>query len=60
MGNMQAYCATWYAEHGEESTLTFYATDPLADLVGPGIARSYYGGLSLLFPADGARRIFAV
>ncbi len=44
------HCATWYAEHGEESTLTFYATDPLADLVGPGIARSYYGGLSLLFP----------
>ncbi len=43
-------CATWYAEHPEESTLTFYATDPLADLVGPGIARSYYGGLSLLFP----------
>jgi|WetSurMetagenome_2_1015567.scaffolds.fasta_scaffold00008_15 hypothetical protein len=44
------HCATWYAEHVEESTLTFYATDPLADLIGPGIARSYYGGLSLLFP----------
>lgn len=42
--------ATWYAEHGEESTLTFYATDPMSDLIGPGIARSYYGGLSLLFP----------
>jgi hypothetical protein len=44
------HCATWYAEHDEESTLTFYATDPLGDLVGPGIARSYYGGLTLLFP----------
>ena len=42
--------ATWYAEHDEESTLTFYATDPLTDMIGPGIARSQYGGLSLLFP----------
>ncbi|MBD3392195.1 MAG: hypothetical protein GF418_08990 [Chitinivibrionales bacterium] len=42
--------ATWYAEHGEESTLTFYATNPLDDMIGPGIARSEYGGLSLLFP----------
>src|SRR5208337_2268634 len=41
---------TWYAEHGEESTLTFYATDPFEDLIGPGIARCRYGGLSLLFP----------
>ncbi len=42
--------ATWYAEHTEESTLTFYATDPFADLIGPGVARCTYGGLSLLFP----------
>jgi hypothetical protein len=41
---------TWYAEHDEESTLTFYATDPFSDMIGPGIARSQYGGLSLLFP----------
>jgi hypothetical protein len=41
---------TWYAEHHNESTLTFYATDPFADLIGPGIARCFYGGLSLLFP----------
>lgn len=40
----------WYAEHEEESTLTFYATDPFSDLIGPGIARCTYGGLSLLFP----------
>lgn len=44
------HCATWYAEHGEESTLSFYATNPFADMIGPGIARAYYGGLSLLFP----------
>jgi hypothetical protein len=43
-------CATWYAEHKEESTLTFYATDPFEEMIGPGIARSRYGGLSLLFP----------
>ena len=44
------HCATWYAEHDEESTLTFFATDPFADLIGPGVARSFYGGVSLLFP----------
>lgn len=42
--------ATWYAEHDEESTLSFYATSPFEDMIGPGIARAVYGGLSLLFP----------
>jgi hypothetical protein len=42
--------ATWYAEHAEESTLAFYATDPMKDLVGPGIARAEYGGALFLFP----------
>lgn len=41
---------TWYAEHAGESTLIFYATDPTRDPVGPGILRSRYGGLALLFP----------
>lgn len=41
---------TWYAEHDEESTLTFYSTGPFEDLIGPGVARCKYGGLSLLFP----------
>lgn len=41
---------TWYAEHEEESTLAFYATHPLDDLVGPGIARIRYGGCLFLFP----------
>jgi hypothetical protein len=50
--------ATWYAEHGEESTLTFYATDPFDGLVGPGIARCRYGGLSLLFPPRPVPDIF--
>jgi len=52
-------CA-WYAEHGEESTLTFYATDPFSDLIGPGIARCRYGGLSLLFPPRPVPDIFAL
>ncbi|MBN1981274.1 MAG: hypothetical protein JW795_07080 [Chitinivibrionales bacterium] len=52
--------ATWYAEHTEESTLTFYATDPLSDLIGPGIARCRYGGLSLLFPPRPIPNIFSL
>lgn len=42
--------ATWYAEHTEESTLAFFATDPMRDFVGPGIARAEYGGAFFLFP----------
>jgi hypothetical protein len=41
---------TWFAEHAEESTLAYFATDPLKDLVGPGIARAEYGGAMFLFP----------
>lgn len=52
------YRVTWYAEHDEESTLTFYATDPFDDMIGPGVARSYYGGLSLLFPPRLVPNIF--
>lgn len=41
---------TWFAEHGEESTLCFYATPYLEDILGPGIAKAVYGGFFLLFP----------
>ena len=41
---------TWYAEHAEESTLAFFATDPMKNLVGPGIAQAEYGGACFLFP----------
>jgi len=41
---------TWYAEHEEESTLAFFATDFSKELVGPGIALSTYGGALFLFP----------
>lgn len=53
-------CTTWYAEHAEESTLSFYATDPFENLLGPGIARCYYGGLSLLFPPRPIPDIFTL
>jgi hypothetical protein len=41
---------TWYAEHEEESTLAFFATDFSRELVGPGIALATYGGALFLFP----------
>ena len=41
---------TWYAEHKEESTLCFFATDFTESMVGPGIGQAYYGGCSFLFP----------
>ncbi|MEX2174162.1 MAG: hypothetical protein WD872_07355 [Pirellulaceae bacterium] len=41
---------TWYAEHDEESTLAFFATDFRAELVGPGIALGTYGGALFLYP----------
>ncbi len=42
--------ATWFAEHSEESTLAFFATDHLQNMVGPGVARAEYGGAMFLFP----------
>lgn len=41
---------TWFAEHDEESTLAFFATDFREELVGPGIAMATYGGAMFLFP----------
>jgi hypothetical protein len=51
---------TWYAEHEDESTLTFYATSALEDMIGPGIAKCHYGGLSLLFPPRHIPDIFQI
>ncbi|MFW5960539.1 MAG: hypothetical protein ACOCSE_05425, partial [Chitinivibrionales bacterium] len=51
---------TWYAEHREESTLSFYATDPFSDLIGPGVARCYYGGLSMIFPPVNIPNMFSL
>lgn len=41
---------TWYAEHQEESTLSFYATPFTANMIGPGIGEACYGGALFLFP----------
>jgi len=41
---------TWHAEHHDESTLSFFATDFMKDVVGPGIAAASYGGAAFLFP----------
>jgi hypothetical protein len=42
---------TWFAEHANESTLAFYATDFAQNPVGPGICAATYGGAMFLFPA---------
>lgn len=44
------WCSTWLAEHDNESTLCFYATDFRDDMVGPNIGRAYYGGAMFIFP----------
>ena len=50
--------ATWYAEHQEESTLCFYATHFVEQMVGPGIGQSRYGGALFLFPPRPIRDIW--
>jgi hypothetical protein len=61
-GNSDRYPhqGTWYAEHANESTLLFYATDPAMDPIGPGILRCRYGGLALLFPPRAVPDVFAM
>ena len=41
---------TWQGEHHDESDMAFYATPMGKDLVGPGIARSEYGGFLMTYP----------
>lgn len=41
---------TWFAEHKNESTLAFFATDFQAEIIGPGIALATYGGAMFLYP----------
>lgn len=45
-----SYCITWLGEHQNESDMAFYATDPMQQVVGPGIGRCEYGGLLLSLP----------
>jgi hypothetical protein len=50
--------STWYAEHAEESTLAFFATDYRQELIGPGIGVSVYGGALFLFPPRAIRDVW--
>ena len=48
--NVYTWQATWYAEHHEESTLSFYATPFSTQMIGPGIGQAKYGGVMFLYP----------
>lgn len=41
---------TWFAEHNDESTLAFFATNFADEMIGPGIALATYGGAMFLYP----------
>jgi len=41
---------TWFAEHEDESTLAFFATDFSDQPVGPGICLAHYGGAMFISP----------
>ena len=41
---------TWPHEHDQQSMLSFFASAPQQQIVGPGIGLSEYGGMLLLFP----------
>jgi len=49
---------TWFAEHEEESTLAFFATDFRRELVGPGIGLANYGGALFLYPPLAIRDVW--
>lgn len=45
-----AWRTTWFAEHADESTLAFFATNFREEIVGPGICQATYGGVLFLYP----------
>jgi len=49
---------TWFAEHKDESTLAFFATDYRQEMVGPGIGLATYGGAMFLYPPVAIRDIW--
>src|SRR6185436_8737835 len=44
-----SWTVTWQGEHEEESDMALYATPPHANLVGPKIGRSEYGGFLMTY-----------
>ena len=49
-GTSFPYLMSWIGEHEQESDMALYATDPLQQVVGPGIMRATYGGFMLTYP----------
>jgi hypothetical protein len=49
-GNQFPYCMTWLGEDDQESDMAFYSTNPVGQVVGPGIMRATYGGLVMSYP----------
>ncbi len=49
---------TWFAEHANESTLAFFATNFADQPVGPGICLGNYGGAMFIFPPVGVPDIW--
>jgi hypothetical protein len=50
--------STWLAEHPQESTLAFYATNFTDEMVGPGIGLATYGGAMFLYPPISVKDIW--
>jgi hypothetical protein len=49
-GTAFPYLMSWLGEHEQESDMALYSTDPLQQVVGPGIMRATYGGFMLTYP----------
>jgi len=49
-GSSYPHLMTWLGEHEQESDMAFYATEPVQQIVGPGIMRATHGGFMLTYP----------
>ena len=49
-GSAFPYLMSWLGEHEQESDMALYATNPMQQVVGPGIMRATYGGFMLTYP----------
>jgi hypothetical protein len=58
-GGRFPFAMTWLGEHEQESDMAFYATDPAANVSGPGICRCEYGGLLLSYPPRRMRDVWS-
>jgi len=57
--NRYPYMTTWLGEHQNESDMAFYATDPFAHIVGPGVGRGEYGGFLMTRPPRRLRDVWS-